>query len=214
MIVTPFQSCKEISWKEAGAVFFHSSEPNSENEIKLNSDQLVSWVRDPEHGFLKSKSIGDIKYLALYKPLDYIICLEEKSKTISDSIYKLKLKELEGFEYFDLRIQFNEDGGELLKKDIQTNEEYQNRLNYCAFLMQKDISLETDSETIPCTLFHFERAFDVSPQARFLLGFQKTNTKSGAYKTLIFEDKLLNNGIIKFSFKNSELLSSPKLNSL
>ena len=79
--------------------------------------------------------------------------------------------------------------------------------------MQKDISLLDGKDTVPCDLYHFERAYDVSPSATILLGFTASK-KTKNDKTLIIYDRTFNKGTVKFLFKASELNNKPKLKTL
>src|SRR5256885_770874 len=84
-------------------------------------------------------------------------------------------------------------------QQISSDEEYSDRVNYCAFKFQNDISLYDGKDSIPCSLFHFERAFDIVPYGKFILGFAKSNHPENA-ETFIVYDKIFHKGLIKFTF--------------
>ncbi|MBL0048938.1 MAG: hypothetical protein IPP32_12675 [Bacteroidetes bacterium] len=194
--------------------FLFSSENSTNSANRLNPGELVRWVQNPENGLLKTKTIDNVIYSIQYKPIDYIICEELETESIKDSILVRNYKELEGMEYFDFKIKLMDYEQEFLKYGINSQNEYQENVNYCAFKMQSDISLQNGNEIIPCALFHFERAYDASPEARFILGFEKPKDKVGENMTLVFEDKLFHKGIIKFNFNSLALKSTPKIKTL
>ena len=69
------------------------------------------------------------------------------------------------------------------------------------------------NDTLDCTLFHFERAYDIAPLATFLLGFPKVKSKN-SQRTFFFQDKVFNKGIIKFTYTSEELSQIPKLKTI
>jgi hypothetical protein len=91
---------------------------------------------------------------------------------------------------------------EFLKFDLYEGNEYDRRVKYSAFEMQRDIWFITESnDTIDCLIYHFERNFDASPVGKFTLGFPCEKCTSG---TLVFEDRLFNNGRIKLLINRHE----------
>ncbi len=176
----------------------------------LTPGEYVKWVRDEQHGLKKEKTIEDIVFSAQYKPAEYAICTEEKKGKLEDTLVKREKKDLEGMQYFDFKIGLRKGEGELLKYDLSSKEEYDKRVNYFSFNMQKDIQLVDGQDTIPCSLFHFERAYDVTPNSVFELGFAPGKNSTGN-KTLIYHDNIFRKGIIKLEFENKDLSDVPQL---
>lgn len=173
---------------------------------------FVQWIQNPENGLRKEKTIDDMVFSAQYKPYEYIVCMEERTEEIEDSILKSKMNELNEMQYFDFKMMLKEEQKELLKYKITSQDEYDKRVKYFAFQMQQDIQLIEGNDTLSCELFHFERAYDLSPSAVFLLAFPKT-TYAGD-KTLVVYDRIFNKGYIKFNFNNSQLQNLPKIKTI
>jgi hypothetical protein len=90
---------------------------------------------------------------------------------------------------------------ELLKYAVGDEEEYQRRVSYYSFGMDKDIYLVVGSDTIPCATYQWERGFDASQKLIFQLVFSKKQWKENVNGfQLVFYDRVFNNGIIKFFF--------------
>ena len=177
-------------------------------KIKFSEPQkLISFIDNNENGYIKSKKIGVITYMSVLKPTDYLLA----KKKLSDNNSTYKKTDFEDLQYFDLRIKIDDFKMEFIKYNLGSVEEYQERINYCAFNMQNDIKLIDGNDTLNCVLFHFERAFDIAPYGHFMLGFENKNKKSIQAKTLCFDDKLFNNGIIKFTYTPSFLAKEPIL---
>jgi len=186
---------------------------NSDVE-KINPETCIRWVQNPENGLRKEKIIDDLVFHAQYKPHEYIVCLEERKSEIADSVLAKKVNELSDMQYFDLKIVLKNEQGELLKHNLNSQDQYDKRVNYFSFNMQQDIQLVEGNDTIPCSLFHFERAYDVTPFSTFLLGFEKSSSSNQHDKTLIVYDKTFNKGLIKFTFKKEELQKLPKIKTI
>jgi hypothetical protein len=184
---------------------------NRKNTEQLEPKEYVQWLQDVDNGIKKEKTIDDITFSIQYKPSEYIACIEEKKDQISDSILNEKNEELSDMEYYDLTISLTEGQGELLKHDLTSVAEYDARVQYFAFDMQQDIKLIEDGDTIPCSLYHFERTYDVAPYSKFLLGFVKGKNAEPGERILTFYDKVFDKGLIKFTYTNEDLNNIPKL---
>jgi hypothetical protein len=181
------------------------------SNVYLAPREYVQWMQDPENGIKKEKTIDDVIFSALYKPSEYIICMEEKKDQLTDSLVKKRQEEFSDMEYFDLTIALESGQGELLKHGLTSIAQYDERVQYFAFEMQKDIKLVEDGDTIPCGLYHFERAYDVAPYSKFMLGFVKNKKTGSKERTLVFYDRVFNKGLIKFTYTDEDFNNIPKL---
>lgn len=180
---------------------------------ELNPTAYVQWCEDPANGLQKNKQIEDLTYSLFHKPVEFIALQEEKTEHMSAQVLKKKMAELDGLDYYDFKIQLTKDEGELLKHNLSSNGEYEERLNYFSFNMQQDIKMIEGLDTVDCALFHFERAYDVAPYAIFLVGFPKGD-KDLISKTFFYQDNVFHKGIIKFTFTKDELSGLPKLKTI
>jgi hypothetical protein len=170
-------------------------------------EKLVDYVNDEQNGFVKVKTIENIKYYSVLKPVEYLLA----QKRLKDNNVKLKSEEFEDLQYFDLRIEIEDFKSEFIKYDLDSPASYEQRVKYCAFEMQNDIKLIDGNDTLRCVLYHFERAYDVVPYGHFILGFETTKKKNIEAKTLCFDDKLFNKGMIKFTYPPKTIAKQPVL---
>jgi len=177
---------------------------------ELNPPEYVVWCQNKENRLKKQKEMQDIIFTLQYRPAEYVLCMEQKPQTISKNDLQKQLKELEGSEYFDFSIGLSSGQGELLKYNVSSTNEYTSRLNYFAFDMQRDLKLLDGDDTLSCTLFHFERAYDVAPYSVFLVAFPKTKNTTST-KTFLYPDKIFGKGMIKFTYTKEDLSQIPKL---
>jgi len=187
--------------------------PANDSDL-MNVQEYVQWIQDVRHGFRKELNAGEFTFSAQFKPYEYIVCLEEHTSEIPDTLIKRKVEELNGMQYYDLRIRLNGSGGELLKHNSSSDQQYSDRVNYFSFEMQKDIHLVEGTDTLACQLYHFERTFDVSPTSTILLGFPISTQTNSEVKTLVVYDRTFNNGLLKFTFSKKVLKNLPKLKTI
>lgn len=177
----------------------------------LKPVEYVKWVEDEHNGLIKHKRFGRFKYSLRYKPTDYMIVKDAASETIPVSLYDSLKNVYSGFEYYTFSIHDTLSMDELLKTNLKSRSEYDERLLYFSFEMQKDIQLVSGTDTIPCSLLHFERTYNISPQANFMLGFPVTKENNPGDKILIFEDKVFGIGLMKLKIKEEDLSEVPVL---
>ncbi len=216
LIISLLGSCRSNDRSGVSFEFnnFFGEKDLAKNETLIPSD-YVRWVQESDNGLIHKKTIGDLDFSLQYKPYDYIISMEERSDSIRASIQKEKLVELEGMEYYDFKIKLNSENGELLKHNLKSTDEYKKRVEYFAFTMQNDIWMVDGNDSIPCSLFHFERGYDAAPYSTFLIGFPIRAIKnSNAEKTFVYYDKNFDKGIIKFTLDKNKLVNIPKLKTI
>ncbi|MGP8217331.1 MAG: hypothetical protein ACLQQ4_17315 [Bacteroidia bacterium] len=180
------------------------------SDTKLVPGEYVKWVENEQNGLKKKREIGDITFYAQYKPLQYIVCEEERKNDIPDTTAKRRASELNGMQYMTLKIALKDGKEELLRYGISSASDYDDRVNYFSFGMQQDLQLVESGDTLPCLLFHYERIFGLAPYATFSLAFAKGKNVN-ADKTLILFDHVFNKGLVKFFFKGKDIDAAPQV---
>ncbi len=178
---------------------------------ELPPSDYVQWVNNAENGLLKEKTIPPLTVEVLYKPLAYIVANEERSNVISKEVYQGRIKELEGLQYYTLKLGIMDENLDVTNYEVTNNAEQQERLNYLSFAMQRDIKLIDGKDTLPCKLFHFERSYDLSSTRTFVLAFDQLETNQNQSKTLILDLPYFKTGPIKLNYKTADLEAIPSL---
>jgi len=180
------------------AVLCYSCKPEknaNEAEFRLYNLAQQGW---------KSKSLthqlSEIQYKATQVPLQYYIMKngEEKDPVKVDSIYQsLKTERVIEFEFqHDTKVD--------LLEETYTHRDYSSAVEYMAFQMKNDFSVETESgERIVASGVHFERNFKLAPFKRVLVHFagipENENIK------LLYNDRLFGKGLLKYHFKETPI---------
>lgn len=207
--------CTECTYENAAVSTNASTYLNEEIDFtgeEFSEQEYGNWVQTPGNGCIKVKTIGDITFKLFHKPIDYIICSENDFQDIPSTLYESRFKELDGLEYFDLRIEKKEQNGDLLKLVSGDYSGYDALVKYYSFKVGDDISLMSNQDTIKCEFFHFERTYGSVPYLSFVIAFPKTNEiKNSTELVFVLNDRVFNKGLIKFSYSQQELTNIPKL---
>jgi hypothetical protein len=205
--VLSLSSCSKNS--EINESSFPISLPKKSPRVFNKPQELIEFVNDTKNGFVKTKTINEITYSVFLKPDQYVKAKNQHYISIKDSVADDKTGS--EFQLFDVRIEVGNFQKEFIKYDLESIPQYEERVKYCSFEMQNDIVLIDGKDTLPCVIFHFERTFDIVPFGHFLLGFKNNPSKDIKIKTIIFNDRLFNNGFLKFSFSPELMVNEPVL---
>jgi hypothetical protein len=175
--------------------------------------KYVSWVENEKNGLKAKKEIGDFVYTLQYKPLPYIALMEKRDPQVKTEYVQKRVKELRGMQYYTLTIT-SKDKKEVLASHIDSENEYYDRLQYLVDGAQDDISLIEAGDTLPCRLYHFERDYGITPNAKILLGFEEaTGEKAKEDRTIYFNERILGSGRMFLAINASSISKLPQLKS-
>lgn len=175
----------------------------------LGPDDLVSFVRDPENGLRQRKEF-DLFYLDLqYEPLEYAALIRVGEEGLVNGRYAEEKSQLTGLQYFQLKLGSVE-GKEFLRTGIASMDEYHARLEYYTSHVQDDLMLVSGTDTLPCILHHFERTYKIGPYSTLLIGFEGAEDVKSE-RTLIYDDRALGIGRVKFTITENSLKRLPGL---
>jgi hypothetical protein len=173
--------------------------------------EYMQWIKNEQNGLRVAKEIGNYKFTLQYKPVEFEALLHLGDKPVARQQMDSLTAAIKEVQFFTFCINTPD------KKDparaVSLNEaDYNQRLNYLMFEMQKDFFLVDGKDTLSCLFYHYERNFDVSADNNILLGFERdTPQKEIADKTLIYDDKILDIGPVMLTVKSKNIKSIPTL---
>lgn len=178
----------------------------------LTPKEYVRWVKEPKNGLVKIKKMNELQFSLYHLPTEYMVCNDIKNEKISKQQLVSIAVQYEDFEYYMLKIEAMGFNQELAKFQLQSSQEYEERIKYFAFAMQQDISIETENgDSYPCEIFHFERIYNIAPYTTFMLGFAKENLINSSHRTIVLNEKIFNKGLLKFKWSTSALENIPQI---
>ncbi len=178
--------------------------------ISSQAEAKAFLGEEKDKGFYETK-LKDVNFKLSYIPAEAMALRELGDLSqASQASFDTLVKSYEGVLFFDMAISIDHFNEEMIHYGIVTNDEasFENRVAYYAFGMQKDINLISGKDTIPCTVYHYERNYGVSPQNHFMLGFRASHVKE---LVLVYDNQLLATGPVKFALKEQDLTYHPKI---
>lgn len=173
---------------------------------ELIPSEYVKWMKDVSNGLREVKTIGDYTFTLQYKTPEFVVLQQYKSNDVLRAEIESQLPNYSGMEYYTFEIT-TADGHDLLDDQYHDADEVASRLEYFLSYAQDDFSLVNSSDTLPCSLFHFERSYSLSPVTTLVMGFEKV--LPGEDRTLVYNDRLLGTGPVQITIDSEDILSVP-----
>lgn len=170
-----------------------------------------AFLEDESEKNVYETKLKDVNFKLSYLPAEAMALRELGDLSqASQASFDTLVKSYEGLLFFDMEISIDHFNEEMIHYGPAANNEasFENRVAYYSFGMQKDICLVSGKDTIPCTAYHYERNYGISPQNHFMLGFRASRVKD---VVLIYDNQLLATGPVKFALKEQDLLYHPKI---
>lgn len=176
---------------------------------QLAPREFSEWVENPANGLNNQREMGEYQLSAQLMPIPYQAIQLHKASLNAEHLSEM---EIELTESLDIHFTMAPQEGEMsfLKYNLSSLEEYQERVNYLSFEMDEYVYLLNGNDTLRPNLYHFERTFDLSPAAHFLLSFPRPKMLEGDV-ILILEDHYFGMGPVRFRFDLSRLSQLPLL---
>lgn len=181
------------------------------NTTVVDAANYVKYIDNADNGLMQEYANEEkaLNLKAQYKTPEYLAIKEIGVEAFHpDSIMTLA-KEFEGGYHFNFTISSSVSGYDVIKEKLSPSD-YLKRVTYLTGEIRKDFKLLVGIDTIPCTICHYERNYNISPDNVFILVFPHEQ-KTEEDLTLLYDDKLFNQGIIEFKFKNKNIKNTPKL---
>ena len=171
--------------------------------------EYMQFVENPESGLKKVCTNDSYVFELQYKPTEYIAILENRDKELADKVVSKRTNELDGMEYFNLKLGTN-NGLNFLKNNVSSDIEVQQRINYFKSRAQSEIFMLNGNDTTHCDLYHFEQYYGSAPYEMIVIGFKKSDKDTD--KRIVFEAKELGLEPIEFVINQNDINNIPKLN--
>lgn len=191
-----------------------TTEVKNYTEEKVTVQEFVTWCADKNNKLCKSKDISDIRFNLTYMPAPSMAFLELRTETYDFPKFQETCDHYAEMTYFNLKLEVIDGTGELLKYKLQSPAQYDQRVKYMSFDMQKDICLVQGKDTLLPGLFQFERIFEVAPYSTVMVAFDNKKFNRDNEFTIIYNDKLFEKGFVKFNYKNKQLINLPNISGL
>lgn len=177
---------------------------------QLRPTAYMSWMENPDNGFIATKTVSGITFSLQYKPYNYMALMKFKTADPDRKEFEKTKTEYGNLQYYTLRVS-SADQQDLLRAQEADNLEYFQRLEYLVGHMQDQLTLIDGKDTLPCLLYHYERNYGLAPHSDFLLGFASSATTTPTDRTLVLNDELFGTGPIYLTITGKALRREPQL---
>lgn len=175
---------------------------------QLGKSEYLQWVKNPDNGLVKTKSIGDYSLELQYRPHELIALTEDQS------LDQVKLNErcsqLSSSQYFNLKLKSNDPLVKVMDIGNRSEQDYFLKVDYFSNQIQHDLKLIDGQDTLNCMFSVFERTYDLAPHITFALAFENAALSKGD-KTLYFDGSKLGLGPVYLSITQEEIENIPNL---
>lgn len=211
-----FSACGDDSKNEILASSDHVEqwEVKDYSRENMTVNEFAGWCADDRNNLNKIRDVEEMKYKLSYLPAEAMAYLELRKEEHDLAKYKKVIEDYSEMSYFNFRIEVKNNKGELLKYQLSSPGQYEDRVKYFSFEMEKDICLVQGRDTVFPGLFQFERIFEVAPYANVMFAFDNKKFNKDEEFTIVYNDKVFEKGFIKFNYKNKQLINLPNITEL
>lgn len=146
---------------------------------------------------------------AEYKSPEYMALLEFTPETLHKDSFNNIFDDYRNYTHFMVKFYAEDLNSEFLKYKIQNDEQYYGRVQYFSAGIASDFKLVQGTDTIPCSIHLFERAYSIRPYEQIVLVFDKSIDRSKDVH-LIYQG-LFSPVPTKFEFSKETLQNIPNL---
>ncbi len=177
----------------------------------VSATEFITWCSNEDNHLSKSKTVSEMQYKVMFLPPESMAYTELKAEEYNLEIFRKVSDSYKDMSYFNFRIQLSDGNGELLKYNLQSAMQYEERIKYVSFNMDKDLYIIQDNAIIYPGLYHFERTFEVVPYLTVMMAFDNKKFDKKREFTLVYNDRLFEKGMIKFNYQNNQLVDVPEI---
>jgi hypothetical protein len=177
----------------------------------LSPQEYARWVENPDNDLKKVKMIGDYTITLQYKPVDYVIVMEEQKHQLPEDMVSQRRKTLEDLHYYSLRLESTDKQVRVMDIGNNTDQDYYDKISYFSYGMQEDISLVSGNDTLQCKLYHAERNYELTPYLDFVLAFENPDPANQQPIEFVLDGYRLGLGPVKFTLSPDDISNVPHL---
>lgn len=191
-------------------LFFFLLLTSCANKTFNNEQELWTYLKNPDNGYLQQKNINGYDFSLLYKPTDLLVAQELGEDTSKEKKTALREKYQKQL-YFTLSMSRN--GKELLSTTPKNRQEFGAMVNQLAFGMQEKVHLFTQNkDTLELLDYNYPRMYGMSQSTTMLFVYPR-DEKQLREETLNFtiQDLGTYTGEVKFKIETDKIRNEPRL---
>jgi hypothetical protein len=177
----------------------------------LKPGEYIEFIREAENGFKKEEHSKGWIYQAQYKPPAFIYLQENKNEVLNLIGLENKKTQLRNWRFFNIVVSHESKKGAPLRLVSNTMEDYNVYLGYLLSENRNNFKLSIGKDTVYPKLYLYENSYGLSPQDVFVVAFEVPVTDEKQSFSLHYEDAVLRNERVSFSFDKEKLDKEPQI---
>jgi hypothetical protein len=182
---------------------------------QLTPAAFLKYINDPENGLSKERKIEALNIKLKYLPPGYLAYKEYKDIGVKgqqqlDSIQKLYANSLTFVMELSPEDQKAQD---VMLQDIQSEEEFKERVNTMNFNMKEFLELEIEGKTLSPTIANLENIYGLKNSRKIIIVFpvEIEKIKKGKNLKFTYVDEIYATGVNNFEFLSDDLVNVPSI---
>lgn len=182
---------------------------------ELSPQAYLRWLNEPDGVVMREKEQGDFTFRLQYLPSEAMALNEYGIEAVGNADWTDILAAYDSAWYFQFRMVSKADDVSVVSYKTEKGQEVE-RIAHFSFGLQKELKLLHGTDTLDCSLFHFERNYQLAPYASFLLAFEKdpigSKDRNQPYElTFLYSDTQLGVGQVLIPLGRDMFIHLPKL---
>ncbi|MBQ0734999.1 hypothetical protein J9332_11800 [Aquimarina celericrescens] len=175
-----------------------------------SAEELLEYIKQPENGYLYTKSVNGVDFSMLYKPTDLLVDQELTGAYSSSKVDSLRSK-YRAYLYFTLSMSKNNQ--ELLSNVAGNKQQFGAMVNELAFGMEQKVHLYTpQKDTIAMADYIYPRMYGMSGATTMLLVYPRDKKVTNEdYFIVTIEDLGFYTGEVKFKIPTEMINNEPRI---
>lgn len=177
---------------------------------KVTKQEMLDYIKNPENGLTKQKSINNVDYKLTYRPSDLFVLQETEGDTsLTEQEFEEIYNRYHQNAYFILSISQNKQ--EVLSNYAGNQQQFGAMVNQLAFGMNEKVFIKNRADTIYFKDYVYPRLYGMKPSTDILFAFAKEELTETETFDFYIKDLGLKTGDIKFKFTNKDIKNIPEL---
>lgn len=178
---------------------------------KIAGQQYLKALEETE-GLHKTVNSGGISYTFKVNTAEAMAwkdSYDPETKKVDKAQYEKRLAELKGFVFVLIDQKVTDRNISVLKFNAANNAEYEERVKYYEFRAGSDMRMVCNGMEYPPSSYQYENHLDLSPVNTIAVAFPVCD--QGDDWQIVFNDRIMNNLLLKANFNKKDIEALPPL---
>jgi hypothetical protein len=175
---------------------------------KVSPQEYIAYFDDESNGLITQQQVGVLCVKTQYRTEEYETIKSLKNATNSP-ITQEDLSHKDSVQFVVVRFETSGADNDVLKIGLQSQPEYDQRIQYLSMAIMNDFKLIDGQDTLGCVTHQWERNFNIANFTNIVLVFKNNYTHKA--KTLLYDDQIFGLGKVSLHFKERHIESIPQI---